>query len=62
MNESQSTYDFGPFSLNPNKRLLWRDGEPVPLAPKVLDTLLVLIEHRDRVVARILDGSFCSAA
>src|SRR4030095_6076964 len=29
-----------------------RDGEPVPLAPKVLDTLLVLIERRDRAVSK----------
>ena len=52
MNESQPTYEFGPFCLNANKKLLWRDGEPVALAPKVLDTLLVLIEHRDRVVTK----------
>ena len=31
---------------------MWRDGEPVALTPKVLDTLLVLIEHRDRVVTK----------
>ena len=31
---------------------LVRDGEPVPLAPKVLETLLALIEHRDRVVTK----------
>jgi TolB-like protein/DNA-binding winged helix-turn-helix (wHTH) protein/Tfp pilus assembly protein PilF len=52
MNELQPTYDFGPFCLNPSKRLLWRDGVPVPVAPKVLDTLLVLIEHRDRTVTK----------
>ena len=52
MNESQPTYNFGPFRLNPGKRLLWRDGEPVPLAPKVMDTLVVLIEHRDRIVTK----------
>jgi len=52
MNESQPTYEFGPFRLNANKKLLWRDGEPVALAPKVLDTLLVLIELRDRVVTK----------
>ena len=52
MNASQPTYEFGPFCLDGNKKLLWRDGEPVALAPKVLDTLLVLIEHRDRVVTK----------
>jgi len=43
-------YEFGPFRLDPVKRLLKRDGETVPLTPKALETLLVLIEHRDRVV------------
>ena len=52
MNEQQRTYEFGPFRLDARKKLLWRDGEGVPLAPKVLDTLLVLIEHRDRVVSK----------
>ena len=52
MNEPQPTYDFGPFRLHSSKRLLWCAGVPVPMAPKVLDTLLVLIEHRDRVVTK----------
>ena len=53
MNEqSQPSYEFGPFSLNAGKRLLLRNGEPVPLAPKVLETLLALIENRERVVTK----------
>lgn len=52
MTEPQPIYQFGPFSLDPNKRLLWRDAEPLLVAPKVLDTLLVLIEHRARVVGK----------
>ena len=52
MSEPRRTYQFGPFSLDSHKKLLWRDGDPVPLAPKVLETLLVLIEHRDRVVSK----------
>jgi len=48
----QPTYEFGPFRLSAQKKLLWRNGETVPLAPKVLETLLVLIEHRDRVVSK----------
>ena len=43
-------YEFGPFILDARKRLLFRDGEPVPLTPKVLDTLAVLVERRDGVV------------
>ena len=45
-------YDFGPFSVDAGKRLLLRDGHPVPLSPKVLETLLVLIEHRERVLSK----------
>ena len=50
--QSPPFYEFGPFSLNAGKRLLSRNGEPVPLAPKVLETLLVLIENRDRVLSK----------
>ncbi len=39
-------YEFGPFSLDTGKRLLVHNGEPVPLAPKILETLLVLVENR----------------
>ncbi len=49
---TRSSYDFGPFSLDAGKRLLLRNGEPVQLAPKVLETLLALIENRERVVTK----------
>src|SRR5688572_19764732 len=52
MKELPPTYDFGSFHLDSSKRLLWRGGVPVPIAPKVLDTLLVLIAHRERVVTK----------
>jgi len=45
-------YEFGPFRLDPQKRLLTRGGDPVPLTPKVIETLVVLIENRDRVVSK----------
>ena len=47
---SSPTFDFGSYRLDPAKRLLMRDGEPVPLAPKAFDTLLFLVDHRERVV------------
>ena len=50
--QSQPSYEFGPFQLDASKRLLLRDGEPVPLAPKVLETLLALVEHRERVLTK----------
>ena len=45
-------YRFGPFSLDAAERRLLRDGDPVPLAPKVFDTLLALIEESGRLVAK----------
>jgi len=45
-------YEFGPFRLDPQRRLLTRGTDPVPLTPKVIETLVVLIENRDRVVSK----------
>jgi DNA-binding winged helix-turn-helix (wHTH) protein len=45
-----SRYTFGRFELDPEARLLRRDGEPVPLGGKTLDTLVVLVENRGRLV------------
>jgi TolB-like protein/DNA-binding winged helix-turn-helix (wHTH) protein/Flp pilus assembly protein TadD len=43
-------YEFGDFHLDATKRLLWRDGAPVPLTPRVFETLLYLVEHHDAVL------------
>ena len=43
---------FGPFEYDSEQRLLLRDGEMVPLVPKAVDTLHVLIERRGRVVEK----------
>jgi DNA-binding winged helix-turn-helix (wHTH) protein len=43
---------FGAFEAVPAKRLLLRDGVPLALTPKAFDTLLFLLEHRDRVVSK----------
>lgn len=59
-----SCYEFGPFHLNPSKRVLQRDGVVLPLPPKTFDTLLVLLECRDRVIdkdellRRVWEGRF----
>jgi len=45
-------FEFGPFSLDAGKRLLLRNGAAVPLAPKVLETLLALVQNRDRVLSK----------
>jgi DNA-binding winged helix-turn-helix (wHTH) protein/tetratricopeptide (TPR) repeat protein len=50
--EIKHLYEFGPFRLNPRKRLLYRGGAPVSLTPKAIETLLVLVENRGRVVSK----------
>jgi Tol biopolymer transport system component/DNA-binding winged helix-turn-helix (wHTH) protein len=46
------TYEFGPFRIDSVERLLARDGSPVPLAPKVAETLLVLVERAGHLVTK----------
>jgi DNA-binding winged helix-turn-helix (wHTH) protein/TolB-like protein/Tfp pilus assembly protein PilF len=43
-------YEFGPFRIDTVNHVLLRDGKVLPLKPKVFDTLLVLVEARDRVL------------
>src|SRR5262249_49386278 len=45
-------YDFGRFRLDGGERVLSRDGQPVALPPKDLDTLLVLVENRGHIVEK----------
>ena len=45
-------YRFGPFRFDPAERCLSRDGEPVVLMPKAIDTLAVLLERRGQVVEK----------
>lgn len=45
-------YEFGPFRLDPAKRVLLRDGEPVPLTPKAFETLLVLVQNNGQPISR----------
>src|SRR5713101_4823236 len=48
--EPDASYLFGPFRLEPATRRLLREGEPLPLTPKAFDTLLLLVQNRERVV------------
>lgn len=45
-------YEFGPFRLAPADRLLLRDDQPVSLAPKLFDILVVLVERQGRMLAK----------
>ena len=46
------SYAFGAFFLDPGRRTLLREGVPVPLTPKVFETLVLLVENADRVVEK----------
>jgi DNA-binding winged helix-turn-helix (wHTH) protein/tetratricopeptide (TPR) repeat protein/TolB-like protein len=50
--ESGNPYRFGPFLLDPKKRLLLREEQEVPLYGKAFDTLLVLVRNPDRLVKK----------
>lgn len=45
-------YEFGPFRVDPEKEILLRTGEPVPLTPKTFQILLVLVRHSQEVVTK----------
>jgi Tol biopolymer transport system component/DNA-binding winged helix-turn-helix (wHTH) protein len=45
-------YRFGPFVADAVRLRLWRAGRLVPLTAKPFEVLLVLLEHRDRVVSK----------
>src|SRR6266446_920797 len=47
---SARVYEFGDFRLDAGKRLLWRAGAQVRLTPRVFETLVYLVEHRDIVL------------
>jgi DNA-binding winged helix-turn-helix (wHTH) protein/pimeloyl-ACP methyl ester carboxylesterase len=49
---SWKRYAFGPFELDADDRLLMHEGAIVPLTPKALDTLLILVERRGHVVSK----------
>ena len=62
--EGSRIYEFGPFRLDGIERQLLRDGQTVPLAPKVFDTLVALAENnghlvtKDHLMTRLWPDSF----
>ncbi|HUK23187.1 MAG TPA: winged helix-turn-helix domain-containing protein [Terriglobales bacterium] len=48
----KGVYEFGPFRVDPEKEVLLRGCEPVPLTPKTFQILLVLIRHSTEVVTK----------
>ena len=50
--KTHRTIAFGPFELDLTERLLTRDGKPVQIAPKLFDTLALLVENAGHVVEK----------
>src|SRR5215471_12924750 len=50
--ETKRLYEFGAFRLDPQERLLLRQGEIVPLTPKAFDMLLALVENSGRLLGK----------
>src|ERR1044071_1056405 len=45
-------YRFEGFELDPTRRVLLREGQALQLTPKALETLLVLVRNRGRVMEK----------
>jgi len=50
--KTRQSYEFGPFRVDAVNHLLLRNGQVVPLKPKVFDTLVALVENRGRVLGK----------
>jgi DNA-binding winged helix-turn-helix (wHTH) protein/TolB-like protein/Tfp pilus assembly protein PilF len=50
--QDNHSYEFGRFRLKVAERVLLREGELVPLTPKVFDILVTLVEHGGQIVSK----------
>ena len=59
-------FAFGPFRLDSGQRMLWRNGDHLPLTPKEFETLLVLVENagqlvgKEDIISRVWPDTFVS--
>src|SRR5712692_9192010 len=49
---NQHYYRFGEFTVDAGQKVLLREDKPLPLPPKLFDTLLILVEHSGRIVKK----------
>ncbi len=47
-----SVYEFGPFHLDAERLLLVENGKPMQLGPKVVETLLAMVERDGEIVSK----------
>jgi DNA-binding winged helix-turn-helix (wHTH) protein/Tol biopolymer transport system component len=45
-------YEFDRFRIDAKRRLLMRDGEPIPIKAKALDTLVLFVQHAGRLLEK----------
>jgi len=50
--EAKTLYAFGEFLLDPGEHILTRHGDPVRLAPKAFDILLLLVQNAGKLVEK----------
>src|ERR1043166_4838746 len=50
--ETKTFYDFGNFRLDPSEKVLLREGETIPLTPKVFETLKLFVENPGRLIEK----------
>ncbi len=48
----EHSYRFGEFTVDRDQKVLLRNDSPLPLAPKVFDTLLILVDNGGRIVEK----------
>ncbi|MGE5209335.1 MAG: winged helix-turn-helix domain-containing protein, partial [Alphaproteobacteria bacterium] len=51
-NGTRHFYEFGPFRLDPSRHRLFRADEVVALSPKAIETLILLVENRGKLLER----------
>jgi len=51
-NGARRFYEFGPFRLDTNRRRLLREGELVPLSPKAIEILTLLVQNPGKLLER----------
>jgi DNA-binding response OmpR family regulator len=47
-------FEFGPFRLDPNQRLLFKDGREIPLDPQAFEVLRVLVQAQGRLFPKMI--------
>lgn len=50
--QAKTSYEFGPFRVDTRERQLIRNGEIVPLRPKVFDILLMLVQNNGHILTK----------